>query len=222
MDWITLLKSMQGDFIGRLESGTAWIERLNGNEINCFYSEVRYLRGDRLQQIRDFCWQMAEKYKKNANVRDAFLNNMKGKLGEEMIKTTLGNVVTDVDYENRFGGDGKVDFSLRNNSAVRIQVKTRQIPIRTTRISQDLGGGEIRDVEAKDVVWFVSPEEISKNTAIVCVGIVGDVDEAQKEYYLINAGFLPCSMIEVDQKTIKLKMHDLLYSFGLKNYLESL
>lgn len=223
MDYLTLLRSLQNDFVGRLESGTAWLKRLNGNEINHFYSEVRCVRGDRLKQIRNFCWQMAEKYKSNMNVRDAFLNNMKGKLGEEMIKATLGNLVTDVDYEKRFRGDGKVDFALRSNPDVCIQVKTRQIPIKTSLISENIEGGEIRDVEIEEIVWFVSAEEVCKNSAIVCVGIVGDVDEAQKEYYLINAGFLPCNMIaKDDQKIIKLKIHDLLYSFGLKNYLENL
>jgi len=198
------------------------MKRLNGNEINSFYSEVRHIQGNRLQHIRDFCWQMAEKYKWNTNVRDAFLNNMKGKLGEEMIKTSLGNLVTDVDYENRFRGDGKVDFAMKSNPNIRIQVKTRQIPIKITSISEDFGGGEIRDVEIEYIKWFVNAEEVRKNAAIACIGIVGDVNEAQKEYYLINAGFLPCNMIEANQETIKLNVHDLLYGFGLRHYLESL
>jgi hypothetical protein len=41
---------------------------------------------------------MANKYKQNADVGIVFINHMKGKLGEEVIKARLANLITEVDY----------------------------------------------------------------------------------------------------------------------------
>lgn len=120
MDWIKLLRSQQGDFIQRLKSGCLLHCETEGQ-----HSELTVISGERLKQLRDFCWQMAEKYKRMSPVRDVFINNLKGKLGEEVIKARLDNFVTEVDYEKRLRGDGKIDFTLTSNSSVGIQVKAR-------------------------------------------------------------------------------------------------
>jgi len=76
------------------------------------YSELTIIYGERLKALRDFCWLMAEKYKRTSPVRDVFINNLKGKLGEEVVKERLADFITEVDYEKRFGGDGNIDFTL--------------------------------------------------------------------------------------------------------------
>jgi tetratricopeptide (TPR) repeat protein len=146
---------------------------------------------------------MADKYKRNsqASIRDVFINNLKGKLGEEVVAKRLGKLVTPVDYTEKLGGDGKVDFTLTTNPTIGIQVKARHGGIDTLR-------------------WSICPEEVKKNAALVCVLIQEGVDEAQPEYNLILAGFLPTDLIKDGQTEFGIT--ELLYGGGLRSYLESL
>ncbi|MDB9446377.1 tetratricopeptide repeat protein [Anabaena sp. CS-542/02] len=199
MDGKTILQAQQTDFINRLESG---------NLLQCDHqgkhSELTLITGDSLQQLRDFCWDMADKYRnKSSSVRQVFVNNMKGKLGEEVVKTRLGDLLTEVDYEKYQGGDGKVDFTLTADSSIGIQVKARQ--------------GRFNQIE-----WSISQEEINKNAVLVCILIQEQVNEAQNQYHLVLAGFLPTNMTTATGGKARVKINELLYCGGLRGYLESL
>ncbi|MEA5577811.1 tetratricopeptide repeat protein [Anabaena sp. UHCC 0451] len=196
MDWITLLRSLQSDFIKRLKSGSLLHCETEGQ-----HSELTIISGQRLKSLRDFCWLMAEKYKRTSPVRDVFINNLKGKLGEEVVKERLAEFITEVDYEKRFGGDGKSDFTLTSNPVVGVEVKSRH--------------GTINNVR-----WSVSSEEVEKNTVIVCILIQEEVNEAQSEYHLFLAGFLPTKMIKLKTGKIAFGINQLLYAGGLLSYLE--
>ena len=197
MDWTTPLRSQQADFIKRLQSGCLLHCPNEGQ-----HSELTVISGDRLKQLRDFCWKMAEKYKQKSPVRDLFINNLKGKLGEEVVKARLADVVTEVDYEQRIGGDGKVDFRLNSDPNVGIQVKARQ--------------GSIDSIK-----WSISQDEVDKNAVLVCIGIQEEVTEAQAEYHLILAGFLPTNMITTSNAKASFGVDELLYAGGLQSYLEN-
>ncbi len=198
MDWITLLRSLQSDFISRLTSGC-----LLHCEIAGQYSELTVISGERLKILREFCWLMAEKYKRTSAVRDVFINNLKGKLGEEVVKERLADLITEVDYETRFGGDGNVDFTLNSDSKIGVEVKSRH--------------GSISQVR-----WSVTSQEVAKNTVIVCILIQEDVNEAQPEYHLFLAGFLPTKMIKLKTGKISFGINQLLYGGGLLCYLKQL
>ncbi|MEA5549489.1 tetratricopeptide repeat protein [Anabaena cylindrica UHCC 0172] len=197
MDWTTPLKAQQTDFIQRLKSA---------NLLRCDekgqHSELTVISGKRLDQLRDFCWEMVRKYKPT-DPKNYFINNMKGKLGEEVVKSRLADFVTEVDYEKRVGGDGKVDFTLTSDSSVGIQVKARN--------------GNVDKIQ-----WSISQEEIEKNAVLVCILIQEEVSEAQAEYNLILAGFLPTNMITSAASKALVVIDQLLYFGGLRSYLESL
>ncbi len=198
MDWITLLRSLQSDFIKRLTSGCLLHCETEGQ-----YSELTVISGQRLKVLREFCWQMAEKYKRTSPVRNVFISNLKGKLGEEVVKRRLADFVTEVDYERRFSGDGKVDFTLTYNSSIGIAVKSRHGSIDKAR-------------------WSISSEEVQKNAVVVCILIQEDVNEAQPEYHLFMAGFLPTRMIKLRTGKLSFGIDQLLYGSGLQCYLEQL
>ena len=200
MDWTTPLKAQQTDFIQRLKSA-----KLLHCDEKGQHSELTVISGKRLDQLRDFCWEMAEKYRRTSRVaiRDVFINNMKGKLAEEVVKSRLADFVTEVDYEKRVGGDGKVDFTLTSDSSIGIQVKSRN--------------GNFDKIQ-----WSISREEIEKNAVLVCILIQEEVSEAQAEYNLILAGFLPTNMITSNTGKALVGIDKLLYSGGLRSYLESL
>ncbi|MBW4478809.1 MAG: tetratricopeptide repeat protein [Tolypothrix brevis GSE-NOS-MK-07-07A] len=198
MDWITLLRSLQSDFIKRLSSGCLLHCQTEGQ-----YSELTIISGERLKSLRDFCWLMAEKYKRTSPVRDVFINNLKGKLGEEVVKERLADFITEVDYEKRFGGDGNIDFTLSCDRAIGIEVKSRHGSIERVR-------------------WSVSSAEVEKNAVVVCILIQEEVNEAQPEYHLFVAGFLPTQMIKLKTGRISFGIEQLLYGGGLFGYLEQL
>ncbi|WP_414549372.1 tetratricopeptide repeat protein [Anabaena sp. CCY 0017] len=198
MDWITLLRSLQSDFIKRLTSNS-----LLHCEIEGQYSELTVISGDRLKTLREFCWLMAEKYKRTSPVRDVFINNLKGKLGEEVVKERLADLITEVDYETKFGGDGNIDFTLNSDSKIGVEVKSRH--------------GSIDKVR-----WSVSSQEVAKNAVVVCILIQEEVNEAQPEYHLFLAGFLPTKMIKLRTGKISFGINQLLYGGGLWCYLEQL
>ncbi|MDD1413282.1 tetratricopeptide repeat protein [Dolichospermum sp. ST_con] len=197
MDWTTPLKTQQADFIQRLKSADLLHCDKEGQ-----HSEFTVISGERLTQLRDFCWEMVGKFKPN-NSKNHFIKNMTGKLGEEVVKTRLSEFITEIDYERRIGGDGKVDFTLINDPSVGIQVKARH--------------GSFDKVR-----WSISREEIEKNAVLVCILIQEEVSEARTEYNLIFAGFLPTSMITSTVANPSVRINELLYSGGLRSYLDNL
>jgi tetratricopeptide (TPR) repeat protein len=198
MDWTTILKAQQTDFIQRLKSGDLLHCEKEGQ-----HSELTVISGERLKQLRDFCWEMANKFKQQSDVKNIFFNNMKGKLGEEVVKICLGDFVTEVDYEKYSSGDGKIDFTLTSDSSVGIQVKTRY--------------GYFDKVQ-----WTIDREEIEKNAVLVCVLCQEEFSEMEKEYGLIIAGFLPTNMIKLIGDKTLVGIDELLYPGSLSGYLESL
>jgi tetratricopeptide (TPR) repeat protein len=198
MDWTTVLRSLQSDFIKRLTSGCLLHCETEGQ-----YSELTIISGERLKALREFCWLMAEKYKRTSPVRNVFISNLKGKLGEEVVKERLADFITEVDYEKRFGGDGKIDFTLNSDPNIGIEVKSRHGTIDKVR-------------------WSISSEEVEKNAVVVCVLIQEEVSEAQPEYHLFLAGFLPTTMIKLRTGKISFGIEQLLYAGGLRSYLEEL
>ncbi|OPH10107.1 tetratricopeptide repeat protein [Cylindrospermopsis raciborskii] len=198
MDWINLLRSLQSDFIKRLNSGC-----LLNCEIPGSHSELTIISGQRLKSLREFCWSMAEKYKRSSTVRDVFVSNLKGKLGEEVVKERLADFITEVDYEKRLGGDGKSDFTVTAHPWIGIEVKSRH--------------GDFDKVR-----WSVNSQEVGKNAVIVCILIREEVTEAQLAYHLFLAGFLPTKMIKLKTGRISFGIDQLLYGGGLLAYLEDL
>ncbi|MBD2145831.1 tetratricopeptide repeat protein [Sphaerospermopsis sp. FACHB-1194] len=198
MDWITIFKAQQTDFIARIKSGDLLHCEKEGQ-----HSELTVISGERLKQLRDFCWDMAEKYRRTSTpIRDVFVNNLKGKLGEEVVKSRLGDFVTEVDYEKYSGGDGKVDFTLTSDSSIGIQVKARNGNLDTIK-------------------WSISQEEIDKNAVLVCILIQEEVSEAQSEYNLILAGFLPTNIIKSRRFKAFVGIEELFYPGALRGYLQS-
>jgi hypothetical protein len=59
-----------------------------------------------------------------------------------------------------------------------------------------------------------------KKTVIVCVLIQEKVNEAQSEYHLFSAGFLPTKMMKLKTGRTSFGINQLLYAGGLLSYLE--
>ena len=66
MDWTTPLRSLQADFIKRLESDSAILHQLNNSELRGYHSELTVVSGEELDEIRKHCWYIADKYKRTS------------------------------------------------------------------------------------------------------------------------------------------------------------
>jgi hypothetical protein len=180
------------NFLDRLENNS-----LNNSEAQAYFRELITISNSdkRIQNIRDFSEEMKKKY---PNSNECFNRNMLGKLGEEAVKSYLGDLITDVDYKiYKKNGDGKTDFRLRQFRDIFIQVKTRQ--------------GDINDIQ-----WEINQEEINKNRALVCVYAKEKLYDIQNEYNLIIAGFIPKELLNKHS----FKVDELLCGSGLSKYLE--
>lgn len=233
MDWTTPLVSQQANFLKRLKSG---FSNLLHCEIEDHFSELTVISGQELKKLRDSCWIMAEKYKITAPVRDVFLNNLNGKLGEEVIKNQLNNIISKGNYKEILGDSNKADFNARQWKIFISYIRSYQylnqflpgdlFPLGCIRLASNPAIGILVKschATADTAVWTITAEEIEKNTVLACVLIHEEVNEAQPEYHLITAGFLPTQLIKTNgTEPTSLTIDNLLYSGGLRSYLEFL
>ncbi|MGB3496280.1 MAG: hypothetical protein WBA57_26365 [Elainellaceae cyanobacterium] len=202
--WKSILVSQQRDFIKRLVEGHD-TDLLESN-ISEVCTELTKISHDTTTQLRKFCWDMADKFKNNSPVKTVFINFLKGKLGEEAFSKILGNKSTAVDYELKKKGDGKIDFKWSEDPNICIQVKARN--------------GQPEKVE-----WVVDRDELELNDVIVCFLITEAVSEAQSEYNIVSAGFIPTflvSQLENQDGKFRISLDSLLYIGGLVPFLGSL
>lgn len=199
MDWKLPLRSLQSDFIKRLQSGREYLVHC---PLKNRHSELTIISQSETKELRKYVWAIINKYKSSPeDLEQLFIKNLKGKLAEEAFKSRLEHLVTPVNYDLLPGGDGKVDFWVNTQQDFGIQVKARH--------------GAIDKIQ-----WVFSPEEVRKNKVLVCILIQEEVSDTQAEFHLIHAGFIPTELIESTQEPIALGIKDLLYCGGLACYLE--
>ncbi|MEA5626394.1 hypothetical protein [Nostoc sp. UHCC 0251] len=207
---VELLRKQQYDFIERLKYDCLLNCQTPGRN-----SEITVVsEQNKIINILRFSLSMYMKYKSSPQINiKTFKNNYIGKLGEEAVKSSLNELVTEVDYTIKKHGDNKVDFKLISDLSIGgIQVKTRN--------------GIYNTVE-----WSISKEEIEKNNFLVCMLIQKEVtfkeivenykENKEHEYKIISAGFLPIDLIKTECKQ-EFTINELLYSSGLNAYLNKL
>lgn len=230
MDWQTPLKSQQAEFITRLRSGPTHL--LCYDAENSF-SELTVISGQRLKQLRDACWLLAERYKNTAPVHDVFINHLIGKLGESVIKKQLSNLVAKDSFREMTGQDSDQSFNVRQWKLFITYIRSYQylsrfisgdlFPIGYLRLAANPSISlQIKASQGKkdDLHWYINKEEIEKNAVLICVWIQEEVNEAQLEYHLVICGFIPSGLLDPQAAETRLGLGDLLYAGGLRSFLE--
>lgn len=232
MDWQTLLKSQQTEFIKRLKSGR---ENLLFCQLENQFSELRTVSGEKLKQLRDSAWQMVEKQKATDSIRVEFLNDLTAQLGEDIVRHQLNNLLVKGSPKRLMNKDSKKNFNARQWKIFITYIRAYQylsqfmpvelFPIGCLRLAANpsisiqvkAGHGTVETIQ-----WKVSREEVKKNVALVCVLILEELSEAQTEYHLVMAGFLPTYLIKLKDNNTSLNIRDLFYSGGLRSFLDAL
>lgn len=129
--------------------------------------------------------------------------HLKSKLGALAVQSYLDPIATPIDPGDRTVSDRPVYFRLTNEPNIRIIVKTE--------------GGN-----SETIRWHVDLAESEDCDVMVCILIPETSSDFQAEYQSIFAGFLPIRTIGFQNGEASVKIDDLLYSGGLKAYLQSL
>ncbi|MBD2570166.1 hypothetical protein [Anabaena lutea] len=242
LTWQKVLQAQQQDFIQRLKYSLSNPEydnlTLSHFNYHPFYCERSY-PSERIiisaldeEKIDRFCGELAEKYNHEPAV-DSYMNYKIGKLGEEAVKVYLNNLITGVDYKIHSGGDGGIDFLVKNNKHIGIQVKTKTLnrislrDICKNKLSEDdvdecgFYLWQDRMTRIDSIKWNIQSEEIHQNKVLICILLMNYivVDKISSECDCIIAGFKPTAEIKYSGD---FKMQDLLYSGGIRPFLESL
>jgi hypothetical protein len=243
--WISILEEQQKEFIDNKLIGNLWDDSLKGFNYSRYWDEVQtlYLDEEQEEKINDFCYALTEKYisyydPDNFYDPDIFMNYKIGKLGEESVKSYLGDLINNVDYKLYESGDGGYDFYLKNKPSFKIQVKaTCLLRVNNSKLEQ-LTNDHVNEIEIdiycnpelyfEKLKWKISQNEKDKNNIAIFVVLIDPIlgDEIRCQYRdeifrfsynFIIAGFQEMASLKADSD---IKINELLYKGGLKGYLK--
>jgi hypothetical protein len=209
MDWITILRDQQIDFIKRLRSNSSVLHQMKNYKLTDYHSELIVVSGHLLNRMQKFYHRQQTKklpniYQKYINT-DEFQEKIKSSFSKLIVQQYLNSMIKVVDKNHKSLKEYAGNFYLTLNPSYPIFIAGK-VGSRYT------------------ATWSVNIYQIPEPSTIVFVLIEEDFDseENNQEYKIILAGFLPTEMLNHSQPVVKVSIEDLLYSGGLKSYLESL
>lgn len=198
MDWTTVSRSLQSDFIERLKSGCLLVSDRQGQN-----SEKTVISGNRLENIRRECWKIAEKRQKIENPKSLFFEILQGAICKESIKDRFPDRLIQEDDKDNLTAEAWNVITLKVDPSFKLKIKCYQ-----------------GSLEA--ATWSITAQEAEEYAAIVCLWMEEKVSDLPKEHHLVLAGFLPTHLLTLGEGEISKKIDDLLYSGSLRSYLETL
>ena len=208
VDWTLPLKSQQRDFLARLQSiSIDKSSSLIHHAIPGCHREQMVVSGDRVRELRSLCRQLILESDPSRPVRELLQIYLRAQLAREAISSFCTNVLQPTDSIEQVGDASLADFTLKAQSDMGIRVKAIE-----KKMEED----------GENTGWCWSAAEIETCEAIACVLIQEPVNETTEAYHLILAGFLPSNLLSLQGDEICLGMEDLLYSGGLRGYIEGL
>ncbi|WP_026104039.1 WD40 repeat domain-containing protein [Anabaena sp. PCC 7108] len=240
MDWISLLKAQQADFLQRVKKPkTTDLSLLEGQVKGC-HSEIMGFWGDSLTKILECSRQQAEILAKNPPPtppeypeppdwtipfptyfqRQAEDYLVREQIVDRIITERLGKLVKKVpqdtlenmvlDDEGNLRGESKFTYWLTNNPKESIQIHVTD-------------GESFNGIKKDKIRWSVNQEDIKKHQALIfiCLFYPGTTKLGYHKQTVIT-GFLPSNQLEFHEPKLFITPSNLLYAGGLNWYLQSL
>jgi WD40 repeat protein len=240
MDWISLLKAQQADFLQRVKKPkTTDLSLLEGQVKGC-HSEIMAFWGDSLANILECSRQQAEIIAKNPPPtppeypeppdwtipfptyfqRQAEDYLVREKIVERIITERLGKLVRKVpqdtldnmvlDDEGNLRGESKFTYRLTNNPKVSIQIHVAD-------------GESFNGIKKDKIRWSVNQEDVKNHQVLIFLSLFypGTTQLGYHKQTVIT-GFLPSNQLEFHEPKLYLTPSSLLYAGGLDWYLQSL
>ncbi|MEY3221409.1 MAG: hypothetical protein RLZZ203_265 [Cyanobacteriota bacterium] len=240
MDWISLLKAQQTDFLHRVKKPKTADLSLLESRVKGYHSEIMAFWGDSLTKILECSRQKAEILAKNPPPvppeypeypdlvipyptyfqRQAEDYLVREQIVDRMITERLGKLVKKVpqdtlenmvlDDEGNLHSESKFTYLLTNSPKVRIQVQVAD-------------GESFNGIKKDKIRWSVNQEDITKHQVLIflCLFYPGNSQLGFHKQTVIT-GFLPTNQLEFSEAKIYLTPSNLLYAGGLNWYLQSL
>ena len=240
MNWISLLKAQQTDFLNRVKKPKTADLSLLESRVKGYHSEVMAFAGDSLTKILECSRQQAEILAKNPPPippeypeypdwiipfptyfqRQAEDYLVREQIVDWMITERLGKLVRKVpqdtlenmglDDEGNLRGESKFTYLLANNPKVSIQIHVAD-------------GESFNGIKKDKIRWSVSQEDINNHQVLVflCLFYPGNTQLGYHKQTVIT-GFLPTNQLDFSSAKTYVTPSSLLYAGGLNWYLQSL
>jgi WD40 repeat protein len=240
MDWISLLKAQQADFLQRVKKPKTYDLSLLESQVKGCHSEIMAFSGEPLVEIRKFARQQAEILAKNPpptppeypeppdwvipfpkyfqqQAEDYLLREqivgqvMTERLGKLVKKLPQDTLRNMVlDDEGNLRGESKFTYLLANNPKLSIQVYAAD-------------GESFNGIKKNKIRWSVTQEDLRNHQVLIflCLFYLSP-SKLGSEKHAVITGFLPTKQIEFTEPKLYVTPSNLLYAGGLSWYLESL
>jgi WD40 repeat protein len=240
MDWISLLKAQQADFLHRVKKLKTHDLFLLKSEIKGCHSEIMTFSGEPLAKLMELSRQHASIIAKNPpptppeypeppdwtipfseyfqqQAQDYLLREQ---IVDQVISERLGKLVKKVpqdtvksmvlDDEGNLRGESKFSYVLTANKKLSIQVYAAD-------------GESFNGIKKNKIKWSVTQEDLQKHQILIFLALFYPThSKFGYEKQVVITGFLPSEQLEFSEGKISLTPSNLLYAGGLSWYLESL
>jgi WD40 repeat protein len=240
MDWISLLKAQQTDFLQRVKKPKTHDLSLLESQVKGCHTEIMAFWGEPLAKLLELSRQQAEVLAKNPpptppeypeppdwtipfpkyfqqQAQDYLLREQ---IVDRIITERLGKLVKKIpqdplqnmtlDDEGNLSGESKFPYVLKENPQLSIQVYVAD-------------GESFNGIKKDKIKWSVTPEDLRNHQVLIFLCLFYPyTGKLGYEKQSIITGFLPTNLIELTDPKIYITPSNLLYGGGLSWYLESL
>ncbi len=239
MDWISLLKTQQADFLQRVKKPKTHDVSLLETQVKGCHTEIMTFWGKALEKLLEIARQQAEIIARNPppippeyaeppewaipfsiyfqqQAEDYILREqiveqvMTQRLGK-LVKKMPQDVVNNMvlDDEGNLRGESKFSYLLASNPKVSILVCVAD-------------GESFNGIKKDKIKWSITQEDLKNYRLLIFLCLFYPFSGKRGyEKQAIITGFLPTNQIELSEPTIYLSPSNLLYTGGLNWYLES-
>jgi len=240
MDWISLLKAQQADFLQRVKKQKTTDLSLLESKVKGSHSEIMAFWGEKLAELVEVAHQQAEIIAKNPpptppeypdpsdqaipftlyfqqQAEEYLLREqvvecvMSERLGKKVKKVSQDTLKNiALDDEGNLRGESKFSYLLTNNPKLSIQVYAAD-------------GESFNGIKKDKIRWSVTQDDLDHHQVLIFMCLFYPFSgERGYEKQAVITGFLPTNQIELSDPKLYISPSHLLYAGGLSWYLESL
>lgn len=240
MDWISLLKAQQTDFLQRVKKPKTYDLSLLESQVKGCHTEVMAFWGEPLARLQELSRQQAEVLAKNPpptppeypeppdwtipfpkyfqqQAQDYLLREH---IVDRVITERLGKLVKKVsqdtlqnmilDDEGNLGGESKFPYTLKDHPQLSVQVYVAD-------------GESFNGIKKDKIRWSVTQEDLKNHQVLIFLCLFyPSTSNLGDERQSIITGFLHTNELEFSEPKLYVTPSNLLYAGGLSWYLESL
>ncbi|MDZ8080009.1 MAG: WD40 repeat domain-containing protein [Nostoc sp. DcaGUA01] len=240
MDWISLLKAQQTDFLQRVKKPKTYDLSLLESQVKGCHTEIMAFWGEALAKLQELSREQAEVLAKNPppmppeypeppdwtipfpkyfeqQAQDYLLRE---KIVDRIIAERLGKLLKKIphdtlenitlDDEGNLSGQSKFTYVFKDNPQLSVQVYVAD-------------GESFNGIKKDKIRWSVTQEDLRNHQVLIFLCLFyPSAGKLGYEKQSIITGFLPTNQLEFTEPKLHITPSNLLYAGGLSWYLESL